>query len=165
MTPSTLLAAQTFSKLLTTGNALQQQISTVSAALNVDIPLITSEQVLLSSASVDLADLSLQLTYPRVCIYSSGTKNTQMEKFRSFSGTVSIIAEIWASANLLTQAEQWIHFYVDGVSEILRKNIGDWGNGMFFPGSYDVQFQPPKAGGLGYTESAKLSFNLSVSFN
>jgi hypothetical protein len=30
---------------------------------------------------------------------------------------------------------------------------------------YDVQFQAPKAGGLGYVQSAKVTLNFSVSQN
>jgi len=107
--------------------------------------------------------MNIQLTYPRVCLYSSNVKNTQFEKFRSFSGQVLLVAEIWASDNLATQADEWIHFYVESVGEILQNNIGDWGDGMFYGGAYNVMFQPPKAGGLGFVESAKLTLSLNVS--
>ncbi len=163
MTPKSLLAAQKLSAKLTIANALQQQIATLATDANITLPAITPAQVVLSSASPELGDMNLQLNYPRVCIYSSNVKNTQFEKFRSFSGQVSLIAEIWASANLMTQADEWIHFYVESVAEILESSVGDWGDGMFFSGAYDVAFQPPKAGGLGFVESAKLSFSLNVS--
>jgi hypothetical protein len=165
MLPLTILAAQKLSGLLTNGDALQQQVSELASACNVNIPAIASTQVVLSSASPDTADLSLQLTYPRICLYSSGMKNTQAEKFRSFSGSVSVSAEIWASGNLASDVDQWIHFYVEGVTQILSQNIGDWGDGLFFSGAYDVQLQAPKAGGFGYVESAKVTCSVNVSRN
>ncbi len=165
MVPLTLLAAQKVSGLLTNSNALQQAVAALASACSVNVPTITSAQVVMSSASTDLGDLNLQLDYPRICIYSSAVKNTQIEKFRSFSGSVTITAEVFASGNLISDIDQWIHFYVEGVTQILRQNIGDWGNGMFFPGIYDVQLQAPKAGGLGFVESAKVSCSINVSLN
>jgi hypothetical protein len=163
MTPKSLLAAQKLSEKLMAANALQQQITALAAASSLTVPTITTGQVVLSSASPELGDMNIQLTYPRVCIYSNNLKNTQFEKFRSFSGQVSLVAEIWASDNLATQADAWIHFYVESVGEILQSNIGDWGDGMFYGGAYDVVFQPPKPGGLGFVESAKLTLSLNVS--
>ncbi len=165
MTPLSLLAAQTFLTKLTTGCALQQQITVISSGLTLAVPAIASEQVVLSSAPAELADNNVQLSYPRVCAYSSSLRNSQVEKFRSFSGEVMLVAEIWASGDLITDVEAWIQVYVEGVANILQSNIGDWGNGMFYSGAYDVQFQPPKPGGLGFVEAAKLTFALNVSLN
>lgn len=165
MLPLTLAAVQKMSDLLTTGNALQQQISAVASATNATLPLITSAQVVLSSTVPEMGDKDLQLTYPRVCLYTATVKNTQVEKFRSLSGTISVVAEIWASGNLLDETDQWIHYYVEAVTVILRQNIGDWGDGIFFSGAYDVQLQSPRVGGIGYFESAKVVAVLNVSQN
>lgn len=165
MLPLTLDAAQKVSDLLTTGNALQQQISTLSTAANVTVPLITAGQIVLSSTVPAMGDKDLQLTYPRICLYTARVKNTQVEKFRSLSGTVSVVAEVWASGDLLSDTDQWIHFYVEALTGILRQNIGDWGDGLFFSGMYEVQLEAPKAGGLGYVESAAVTCVLNVSRN
>lgn len=165
MLPLTILAVQKLSELLTTGDALQQQIGEIAASCNAIVPAITSAQVLLSSASSDIGDKNIQLTYPRVCLYSGAVKNTQTERFRSLSGTVAVTAEIYVSGDLVTNTDEWVHFYVEAATNILRQNIGDWGDGIFFSGVYDVQFQPPKAGGLGFVQSAKVTCNLNVSRN
>lgn len=165
MLPLTILAAQKVSELLTNGNALEQQINAVAATSNLTLPAITSRGVVLSSASAEICDKDFQLTYPRICLYSTAVKNTHIEKFRSLSGTVSVTAEVWASANLLQDTDQWIHFYVEAMTNILRQSIGDWGDGIFFSGVYDVQFQPPKVGGFGYVESAKVTCSVNVSRN
>lgn len=165
MLPLTLLAPQKLLNLLVTGNALSQQISALETSSNVSLPLINPAQVVLSSANPDIGDKNMQLTYPRISLYSSIVKNTQFEKFRSLSGSVSVIAEIWASGNLVNETDEWIHFYVEAVTNILRQSIGDWGDGIFFSGVYDVQFQQPKAGGFGYVEAATLTCSLNVSRN
>ncbi len=165
MFPITILISQKIATLLNAGNALQQQISALATSCNAVVPVITPSQVVLSSASPDLGDKNVQLTYPRICLYSAGLKNTQVEKFRSLSGAVTVIAEVWASANLVDEADQWIHFYVEALTYLMRINRGDWGDGVFFSGGYEVQFQPPKVGGIGYVESAKVSFTFDISRN
>ena len=163
--PITLLAAQKLFNLLTGANQLEQQIGLLSLEANTNVPGITPAQVAVSSISPDIGDKNVQLTYPRICLYSSGLKNTQQEKFRSLSGSVAVVAEIWASGNMVTQTDQWIHFYVEAVTVLLRQSIGDWNDGFFFSGMYDVQFLPPKAGGFGFVQSAKVTCNLNVSRN
>jgi hypothetical protein len=163
MLPLTLLAAQKVADLLTTNDALLQQITSLSAANNVVLPVIPSAQVILSSVDPNIGDDNVQLTYPRICVYPWTAKNAKIEKFRSFSGTVSVIAEVWASGELVQQIDQWIHFYVDAYSTLLRQNVGDWGDGVFFSGIYEVQFQAPKAGGFGFVESAKVTSTLNLS--
>lgn len=165
MLPISLLAAQKLANLLTNASLLTTQISQIATEANVNVPTIPSTQVFLSSATPDIADLRAQMSYPRVCIYSDTIKNTQVEKFRSLSGTIGVTAEIWASANLVQQTDQWIHYYVEALTLALRQNIGDWQDGLFYSGIYTVQFQQPKAGGLGYVQSAKITCSLGVSLN
>lgn len=165
MLPLSLLAAQKMANLLTNTNLLTTQISQIAADNSVNIPAIAPTQVFLSSATPDIGDLRAQMTYPRVCIYSDTIKNTKIEKYRSLSGTVGVTTEVWASANLVQQTDQWIHYYVEALTLVLRQNTGDWQDGLFFSGIYTVQFQPPKAGGLGYVQSAKVTCSLGVSLN
>jgi hypothetical protein len=165
MLPLTMLAAQKISDLLTDENALEHKISAIAASSSLTLPSITSGRVALSSVSAEMADRDFQLTYPRISLYSTAIRNTQIEKFRSLSGTVSVVAELWASANLLQETDHWIHFYVEAMTDILRQNIGDLGDGMFFSGAYEVHFQQPKVGGFGWVESAKVICDLNISRN
>jgi hypothetical protein len=88
-----------------------------------------------------------------------------MERFRYFSGTVSAVVDIWASASLVSQCEQWIHYYLEAVTDILEESRGDWGDGVYFSGMYDAQILAPKAGGVGFAQAARLSCNIDVSFS
>lgn len=165
MLPLTMLAAQKVSELLTEGAALQQEIATLSNACGISIPALNSSQVLLSSAPQNIGDKDIQLTYPRLCIHSSGLKNNQLEKFKSLSGSLAMSADIWVSGNFITDIDRWTHFYVEAATNLLRKSIGDWGDGVFFPGLYEVQFQSPTTGGLGFVQMVRITFNLNVSRN
>jgi len=163
MLPLTLLAASKVAGLLTTNDLLAQTITSLAQEAGITIPVISSDQVVVSSAARELGDREIEFNYPRVCVYSSQMKNTQEEKFRSFSGGIVVAADIWASGNLLDDSDQWIHYYVEALTAILRANRGDWGDGFLFSGIYDVQLQPPKIGGFGYVELARVTCGLNVS--
>ena len=163
MLPLTLLAVQKLSDLLTTNSALAEELTSLNGTIATSIPTIDPAHVVLTSAANDIGDTDSRLGYPRVCLYSSGFKNSQLDKFCSVSGTVGATADIWTSANLVDNTDLWIHYYVEAVTTILRRSVGDWGDGIFFSGVYDVQFQPPKAGGIGFVQVARLRFDLIVS--
>jgi hypothetical protein len=129
----------------------------------ISLPIIGTSQIVSSSAGPELADNNIELTYPRVCLYTSGLNNSLMERFRAFSGTVTVAADIWATSNLVTECEQWIHYYLGAFCDVLKENRGDWGDGVYFSGIYQAQLQPPKAGGMGFIKSAKLTCTLDVS--
>ena len=161
--PLSLSVLEKFAGLLQNQAALPARIQAAAQADGLAIPLITVPQVVISSVSPELADNNLELTYPRVCLYVSTVKNSLMERFRTFSGTVLAVAEIWASATLATQCDQWIHYYLDAVTSIAEENRGDWGDGVYFSGIYEAQMQAPKAGGLGFVQSVKVTCTINVS--
>jgi hypothetical protein len=51
------------------------------------------------------------------------------------------------------------------VSNILRANRGDWGNGIFYSGAYEIAIQPPVTGGSGFLQLARISLEVGVSGN
>jgi hypothetical protein len=163
MLPLTLMAAQKVSDLLTANSSLSQELATLASSAGSSIPTIDSTHVVLSSVTSDVGDTDTRLGYPRVCLYSSGYKNSQFEKFCSLSGLVSTTADIWTSANMVDDTDRLIHYYVEAVTTLLRNSSGDWGDGLFFPGTYEVQFHAPKAGGLGFVQLARIRFELIVS--
>jgi hypothetical protein len=163
MLPLTLLVAQKTSDLLTSQSALALEVAALGASASTIVPSIDRSQIFLSSAGPDLADSNLQFTYPRICLYSGLLRNSLVEKFRTLSGSVSLVADIWTSGAMATDTDRWIHFYVEAYTALLGKNIGDWGDGVFFSGQYEVNFQPPKLGGLGFLQTARITSFFLVS--
>jgi len=165
MTPLTLLAPQKLVELLTTGSALQTAVNAITAEAGVVLPPISASQIVITSISPELADKNAQLTYPRVCLFCTLLKNTHAQKFRSFSGSIGVVADVWFSGDLLETTGTGLHYYVEALSSILRANQGDWGDGFYFSGLYDVQLQPAKQGGFGFVESARVTILLDVDLN
>ena len=164
MVPLTLFASNKFRNLLTANDALSQAISVNAASVGVDAPVMNAQQILNSYASPDMGDLNLQLTYPRICVYTSQVSNNQREKFRAFSGTTTVIADIWSSADLEQPAEAALHVFVGALTNILAANLGDWGDGFRYSGTYSVQIHTPKLGGLGFVQLGRVSCDLHVTF-
>ncbi len=162
MLPLTLLGPQKVVNLLTTSAALQNAVNAIGKATGQVLPPIANSQIVVTSMSPDMADKNAQLTYPRVCVHSTQINNTHMEKFRSFSGGLVVVTDVWFSASLIGPTETGLHYYLEAIASILQANTGDWGDGVYYSGLYDVQLQPAKAGGFGFVGSARISCSLDI---
>jgi hypothetical protein len=165
MLPLTIQAAQKLADLLASPNGIEAEVSLVGSLAGRSIAALPATQVFVTSTSTSMADVQQQLGYPRVTVFSNRLRNQQIEKFRSLSGVVTVIAEISATADLVDQVESAIHFYVEAAGNLLRRNIGDWGDGVFFPGAYDVDVQAPTTGASGFLQLARITCELKVSRN
>lgn len=161
--PISLLAVQKVKSLLTEGEALSQAVTALGQAFNLRLPPLRTGNIFISSMSAELGDRNAQMTYPRICLATFSLQNLQIEKFCAFSGVANITAEIFSSGDRLEDSDSWIHYYVEAFTSILREGIGDWGDGVFFGGAYECQMLPPKPGGLGFAQAAKVSFDLQIS--
>ena len=110
MLPLTIFAPQKLVTLLTNNSALQGVVNAIAEQSGLTLPPIASSQIVITSISPDLADRNAQLTYPRVCLYCTQVKNTNSQKFRSFSGSVAVVADIWFSASLLEATGIGLHY-------------------------------------------------------
>ena len=45
--------------------------------------------------------------------------------------------------------EDQLRLYVDAVTQVLDANRGSWGQGAFYTGGYEVNFEPVQQGGQG----------------
>ena len=165
MTPITLQAAQKVAALFTNNSAIESEVNSIATGSSYTVPVIPASQVYLTSTPINMADVQQQLAYPRISVFCSRLVNQHREKFRSLSGTLGITVEIAATADLIDLVENWMHYYVEGVSNILRRGAGDMGDGMFFPGTYQVDVQLAQIGGSGFMQLAQVTCELSVSRN
>ena len=60
MLPLTLLAARKFTSLMATNHFLMQTIASLGQSAGVAIPLVTSDQVVLSSAAREIGDREIE---------------------------------------------------------------------------------------------------------
>lgn len=140
--------------------ALEQMSLGSQMALPIAANLKVSEQNL----AIDLAEKTSGGGYPVVHVFCERVENTLREKFRTFSGTSQVVAEIRVTHEHLDKLGEMLHLLVDGVTDVLDRSRGRWSDGMSYAGGYDVEFLPVKSGGKRFVQAAKvrLQVNLSI---
>ena len=111
----------------------------------------------------DVAEKSAGARYPAVHVHCDKIINDQAEKFRTFSGRVHVVIEVRLSQDRLENLTDRVDEFVDSVAGVLRANRGDWGDGMFYGGKYEVAFGAVKHGGKNFIQAAKVMFEIGVS--
>jgi hypothetical protein len=117
------------------------------------------------NVSLELIERSTDAGFPALQVYCDRVINDLREKFRTFSGRAEMAVEVRASQDRLEGLEQMLQFYVDAVTRVLDQNRGDWGEGMFYTGGYELAFGPVKRGGKHFVQVAKIKFDVGVSRN
>ena len=117
------------------------------------------------NVAADLAELGETVRYPAVLVYCEKLVNSLTEKFRTFSGTAHMTAEVRNSHDRLQGLQEDLERCTDALTQVLDGNRGDWGNGMFYAGGYQVAYGAVKHGGRNYIQVAKVTFEIGVSIN
>ena len=120
-------------------------------------------QVRAQNVAPDIADQVNTMQYPAVNVYCDKIVNGLAEKFRAFSGTAQVTVELRHSQDRLDGLQDRLENYADAMMQVLNANRGDWGNGMFYCGEYQVGFGAVKHGGKNFVQVAKITFEIGVS--
>ena len=108
--------------------------------------LVDSSQVRAQNVAAEMAERALGVKYPAVNVYCEKIVNDLREKFRSVLGPVQMAIELRQSQDRLEGIQDRLELYVDATMQMLNGSRGDWGDGMFYGGGYEVAFGPVKAG-------------------
>jgi hypothetical protein len=127
------------------------------------VGLMDLSQFRAQNVAPDLAEKAIGVKYPAANIYCEKIVNQLREKFRSFSGQLQMAIEIRQSQDRLDGLQDRLELYVDATMQMLDQNRGDWGDGMFYGGGYQVVFGPVKQGGKNFMQVAKITFEIGVS--
>lgn len=144
-------------------NGLQLAIGQLAMDSGVDLAGIPPARIVDQNVAAELGEKSQVVRYPVIHVYTDRIKNTLTEKFRSFSGKVRTVAEVRVSQDRIEGLEERLRLHVDAVTQVLDWNRGSWGEGAYFTGQYQVDFDPVKKGGLHFIQIAKVSFEVDVS--
>ncbi|HJT88482.1 MAG TPA: hypothetical protein VJ732_11515 [Bryobacteraceae bacterium] len=126
---------------------------------------LDQSQVRAQNAAADLAERSEITRYPALNVYCEKITNSLEEKFRSFSGKVLMTVDLRHSQDRLAGLQEALELYVDSITEALSAARGDWGDGMYYAGGYEVSLGAIKRGGKNFVQAAKITFQLGVSRN
>ena len=149
--------------LLAAPAGVNSQLAAIAEGDGGGLPRIDANQMVAQNVAIELAERSSDVQYPAVHIYCERIANELREKFRTFSGTARMAVEVRLSQDRLEGIEGKLQGYVEAVTRVLDGNRGDWGEGMFYTGGYEVAFSPVKRGGKNFVQVAKVAFVVEVS--
>lgn len=117
----------------------------------------------IQNTSADIVERSTQAQYPAVLAYCDKLTNSLKEKFRNFSGKARLVVEVRCSQDRLQGLERNLEHYADAVCAVLDAARGDWQDGAFYTGGYEVSYGPVKHGGSNFMQIAKIGFEVEIS--
>lgn len=119
--------------------------------------------IALRNIASDTAERSGDSAYPALCVYCERMVNDLREKFRTFAGTVTLAVDVRVTGDRAEGLDGLLHTYVDGVTEVLDRARGQWQDGVYYPGGYEVAFAAAKKGGKNFLQTAKVRLDVIVS--
>lgn len=119
--------------------------------------------ILVLNSGPELVERMARGKYPALHIYCDRLTNALKEKFRVFSGTAHVTVEVRYSQDRLEGMDKGLQAYTDAVCQLLDMARGDWLQGTYYAGGYDVTFATVKAAGQGFLQIAKIGFEVEVS--
>jgi len=157
------VATHKLAGILAASNGVPAAVEALTSQQGVTLPQIGAQQIVAQNVGPDIAEKSVISKYPLIYVYCSKLVNDLREKFRTFSGDAQMSAEARVSQDRLDGLESNLHVYVDAITSVLDGNRGDWGDGFFYGGGYEVTFSKVKHGGRNFLQTAEVSFALEVS--
>jgi hypothetical protein len=160
------IAASTTKKLaeiLASNRGIPAAVAEISSEQGLVLAAVTPHQVISHNIPPELSERSTASKYPLIYVYCNKLVNGLREKFRTFSGEAEMVVEARVSQDRLEQIDSNLHAYVDAITGVLDENRGDWGDGVFYGGGYEVTFGGIKQGGRNFIQIAKVSFAVEIS--
>ena len=140
-------------------------LSVIADLEGVQLPQMQAHQVIAQNISPDILEHSTVAKYPLLHIYCAKVTNLLREKFRTFSGEAQMVVEVRISQDRLDDLDRQTEWYTDAVARVLDENRGDWGDGSFYGGGYEITYGPIKHGGRNFLQIAKIIFTVDISLN
>lgn len=150
--------------MLTEPAGLPARIAALVAEERIDLATIPANQVIAQQVAFETAEKTAGVLYPAVYVYCEGITNTLKEKFRTFSGRAQMVIEVRTTHDHLEKVSSSLQYYAGAVAEVLERNRGCWEEGMFYTGGYKVEFGPIKHGGKHFIQTAKVKYEVEVSY-
>lgn len=158
-------AATNVIQMLLGPTGINSGLASLTAPDNQMIAPVDNGHIYGQNVSADLAERSTTTKYPSVYVYCEKIANTLTEKFRSFSGSLLMAIDVRHSQDRLDGLQNAVELYVDSITQVLTGGRGDWGNGLYYSGGYDVTLGAVKRGGKNFVQAAKITFRIEASRN
>jgi len=158
-------ATSTIITLLNAPTGLNATISALAQTVDTPLPPVPAAQFFTDNVSNEIAEKTQDIKYTAVYVYCEKMANTLKEKFRSFSGYLQMVVDVRVSQDRLDGIDRASQLYSESLAQTLNQLRGDWGQGLFYAGTYDISFGPVKHGGKNFLKSVKITFPLDASID
>ena len=148
--------------LLTNKSGVHAQLQARLAAENRTIIDVPEAKVAVGHYTLDAADRAIGGKYPQMYVYCERMENSLVQKFQRFSGTLDLIIELRHSSDRLETLEEESQYYLEALLSVLENSRGEWGDGYYFGGKYEVRFEPAKPGGRHFVQTLKVKVSVQV---
>ena len=150
-----ILTNTVISMLQSTADGVNTRIDAIRVA-DAGITALEIRSIAALNANVEISEKTGQAVYPALLVYCDRIANLLTEKFRHFSGRAHVVVEVRYSQDRLEGLENNTQACADAVCAILDDSRGDWGNGAFYSGGYEVSYEPVARGGKNFLQRAKV---------
>jgi hypothetical protein len=160
------IATMTTNKLmaiLAGSEGVPAAVTAFSQTQNLSLAPVSTGQIIAQNVAPDLSEHSRGSNYPLVYVYCTKVTNQLREKFRTFSGNAEMVIEFRTSQDRLDDIQTNLQSYIDAVTQVLDDNRGDWGDGVFYAGGYELTYGGVKHGGRNFLQLGKVSLVLEIS--
>ncbi|MBM3725497.1 MAG: hypothetical protein FJW40_08745 [Acidobacteria bacterium] len=165
MAQTATVSVRRTAEVLQGNSGLDFSLASVTAGEQGELQQLPPARVVAQNVVADVAEKGPGVTYPVVYLFCDKVENRLREKFRTFSGKAHLTMDVRVTDHHLGTIEDRLRLYVDAATQVLDNHRGDWGEGMYFAGGYEVTFSPVKRGGKNYVQTAKVQFDLDVSLD
>ncbi len=145
-------------------NEISSTVHAISQREDED-PELPELTILDQNISPEVLEKKAGASYPSLHLYCERLENRLTERFRLFSGIAHMVAEIRLSLDYSAPLDRFARFYGEAVTTVLDHHRGDWRNGIFYGGGYEMSFSSIKHGGKNYLQTVKISFVLNASLD
>jgi len=151
--------------VLRSSTGLAYSVAALAQTQRIQIQPLAAGQIIPLNAAVDLIEKADIARYPSVYVYCEKFTNQLKEKFRTFSGKAQMAIEARVTSDRLDELDRQLQLYTGAVAQMLERQRGDWGNGMYYAGGYEIAFAGAKRGGRSYVQTAKATFEVEISIS
>ncbi len=150
-------------EILTGEGGIGQEIAKMAQEQGIEAGFVGTDQIWTANVASELAERTAGVKYPSLHVYCESLNNLLREKFRGFSGKIAMAAEIRVTHDRLERVSEQLLMYVEALTNVLERNRGEWGPGLYYAGGYRVELGAVRSGGKNFLQAAKVRFELDAS--
>lgn len=129
----------------------------------VDVPTVEAQSISDLNLPVELEEKAGTARYPAIRVFCECVNNELREKFRTLSGSIRLVVEIRATADMPETLARTLELYSEAALRVLNSSRGEWQPGLMFPGTWQATFGAMKRGGRNYIQVARIQLDVIAS--